>query len=190
MLVEDGLVVTDAHLEAARGHLDKVERTLVTPSPASDEALGRDPASQHLRPASIGLERANSYLRAAQQTIGDVADDVAQGEATRMGDDLRLLERLCAVADELSGYAARHLAAMSPDLGSPGAQDRDVSGALSRIGQVRSSAQAAGRLAAELAVARRSTPPDEAEPVTQRLRAEQQGRRMASVPAGAIGMSR
>src|SRR5665647_1820346 len=113
MLTENGLVVADAYLDRARFHLDRVDPTLTTPSAAGDEALDRVSASQQLRPASVGLERARTYLRAAQQTIGDVADDVACGSVGRAGEDLRLLGRLCAMVDELSGRAARNLATTS-----------------------------------------------------------------------------
>lgn len=191
MLIEDGqLVAADAYLDRARLHLNKVERTLTTASAAGDEALDRFSASQQLRPASVSLERARTYLRAAQQTIGDVADDVARGSVGRAGEDLHLLERLCAMVDELSGQAARNLAAASRDLAVPEEQGRGLSADLSSIGQVRSSAQAAGRLAAELAADQRRAPLVTAERVAQRLRAEQQGRRPASNPAGVIGVPR
>jgi phosphate uptake regulator len=111
MLLEDGLVVVDAYLDGARLHLDRVDLTLTTRSAAADTAFHRVSASQRVRPASVGLERARTYLRAAQQTIGDVADDVALGFVDRAGEDLRLLERLCAMVDELCGLAARTLAA-------------------------------------------------------------------------------
>lgn len=189
MLIDDGLVVADAYLDRARLHLDRVDPTLTTPSAAGDEALDRFSASQR-RPAPVGLERARTYLRAAQQTIGDVADDVARGSVDRAGEDLRLLERLCAMVDELSGQAARNLAATSRDLAAPEEQGHGLSADLSSIGQVRSSAQAAGRLAAKLAADQRRAPLVTAERVAQRFRAEQRGRRPASNPAGAIGVPR
>jgi len=185
MLSDDGLVVAAAYLDRARLHLDKVDPTLTTPSAAGDEALHRFSAQQ-LRPASVGLERARTYLRAAQQTISDVADDVARGSVGRAEEDLRLLERLCAMVDELSGQAARNLAATSRDLAAPEEHGRGLSADLSSIGQVRSSAQAAGRLAAELAADQRRAPLVTAGQVAQRVPAEQRGRRPASSPAGAI----
>ncbi|MCR6494764.1 hypothetical protein [Cellulomonas sp. P24] len=163
---------------------------MTTPSAAGDKALARRSGSQHLRPASVSLERARTYLRAAQQAIGDVADDVARGSIDRAGEDLRLLERLCAMVDELSGQAARNLAATSQDAATPEEQGRGLLVDLSSIGQVRLSAQAAGRLAAELAADQRRALSVTPDPVAQRLRAEQQGRRPASNPAGAIGVSR
>jgi hypothetical protein len=190
MLIEDGLVAADAHLDRATRHLDRVDPTLTRPSAAGDDALDRFSESRQLRPASVDLERARTYLRAAQQTIGDVADDVARGSVGRAGEDLRLLERLCAMVDELSGQAARNLAAASRDLAAPEEQGRSLSADLSSIGQVRSSAQAAGRLAADLAAGQRRAPLVTAERVAQRLRAGQQGRRPASNPAGAIGVPR
>ena len=190
MLLEDGLVVVDAYLDGARLHLDKVDLTLTTRSAAGDKALARFSASQQLRPVSVSLERARTYVRAAQQTIGDVADDVTRGSVDRAGEDLHLLERLCTMVDELSGQAARNLAATSRDLAAPEEQGRGLSADLSSIGQVRSSAQAAGRLAAELAADQRRASFVTAEQVAQRLRAEQQGRRPASNPAGAIGVPR
>lgn len=129
-------------------------------------------------------------MRAAQQTIGDVADDVARGSIDRAGEDLHLLERLCAMVDELSGQAARNLAATSQDAAAPEEQGRGLLADLSSIGQVRSSAQAAGRLAAELAADQRRALSVTPDPVAQRLRAEQQGRRPASNPAGATGVPR
>jgi len=190
MLAEDGLVAADAYLDQARRYLERVDPTLSTPSAAGDEAPDRFSASQQARRASVGLERARTYLRAAQQTIGDVADDVAPGSVGRVGEDLRLLGRLCAMVDELSGQAAWTLAAMSRDLAVPYEQGRGLSADLSSIGQARSSTQAAGRLAAELAADQRRGPLVTAERVAQRLRAEQQGRRPASNPAVAIGVPR
>ena len=190
MLLEDGLVVAGANLDRARRHLDKVDPPLSTPSPSGDKALDRLTASQQVRPASVVLERARTYLRAAQQAIGDVADDVAGGSVGQVREDLRLLERLCAMVDELSGHAARNLALASRDLAAPEEQGRSLPANLSSLGRARSSAQAAGRLAAELAADQRRAPVVTAEPVVQRLRAEQQGRRPASNPASGIGVPR
>jgi len=190
MLIEDGLAVADAYLDRARRHLDRVDLTLTTPSAAGDEVLARFSASQQLRPASVSLERARTYLRAAQQTIGDVADDDARGFVARAGEDLRLLERLCAMVDELSGWAARTLAAASPDSAAPDQQGRGLSADLSSIAQSRASAKAAGRLAAKLAADQRRAIFVTVERSAQRLRAEQQGRRPASSPGGAIGVPR
>ena len=190
MLIQDGLVAADAYLDRARRHLDRVDSTLTTSSAAGDDALDRFSASRQLRPASVDLERARTYLRAAQQTISDVYDDVARGFVGRAGEDLRLLKGQCAMVDELSGQAARNLAATSRDLAAPEDQGRGLSADLSIIGQVRSSAQAAGRMAAELAADQRRAPLATAERAAQRLRAEQRGRRPASSPAGAIGMPR
>lgn len=190
MLIDERLVVADAYLDRARFHLDRVDPTLTTPSAAGDEALDRFSASQQLRRASVGLERARTYLRAAQQTIGDVADDVALGFVGRAGEDLRLLGRLCVMVDELSGQAGRNLAATSRDLAVPEAHGRGLSAELSSIGQVRSCAQAAGRLASALAADQRRAPLVTAERVAQRVRAEQRVRRPASSPAGAIGVRR
>ncbi|NMM24506.1 MAG: hypothetical protein HHJ11_13640 [Phycicoccus sp.] len=190
MLIEDGLVVADAYLDRARLHLGRVDPTLSTPSAAGGEALDRFSASRPVRRTWVALERARAYALAAQQTIGDVADDVARGRVGRVGEDLRLLERQCAMVDELSGQAARTLAAASRDLAASGEQGRSLSVDLSSIGQARSSVQAAGRLAAELVAGQRRAPVVTAEPVAQRLRAEQQGLRSASDPAGAIGMPR
>ena len=190
MLIDDGLVVADAYLDRARLHLDRVDLTLTTPSAAGDEAPDRCSASQRVRRASVGLERARTYLRAAQQTISDVADDVARGSVGRAEEDLRLLERLCAMVDELSGRAARNLATTSRDIAAPEEHGRGLSADLSSIGQVRSSAQAARRLAAELAADQRRAPLVTADQVAQRVRAEQRGRRPASSLAGAIGAPR
>lgn len=190
MLIEDGLVVVDAYLDRARLHLDRVDPTLTTHAAAGDEALDRFSASRRLRPASVDLERARTYVRAAQQTIGDVADDVARGFVGRSGEDLRLLKGLCEMVDELSGQAAQNLAATSRDLAAPEEQGRGLSADLSSIAQVRSSAQAARRLAAELAADQRRAPLVTAERVAQRVRAEQRVRRPASSPAGAIGVPR
>ncbi|CAN5272866.1 hypothetical protein BH11ACT1_BH11ACT1_14280 [soil metagenome] len=190
MLAEDGLVVADAYLDQARRHLERVDPTRSTPSAAGDEALDRFSASERVRGTSVGLERARTYLRAARQTIGDVADEVARGSVGRVGEDLRLLERLCAMVDELSGRAARTLAAMSQDPAAPDAPGRRLSADLSSIREARLSAQAAGRLAAELAAHQRRGPLVTAERVAQRLRAEQQGRRPASNSAVAIGVPR
>lgn len=191
MHIDDGLVIAGAYLDRTWLHLDVVDPTLSTSSAAGDEALDRFSASQQVRRASVGLERARTYLRAAQQSIGDVADDVARGSVDRVEEDLRLLERLCAMVDELSGQAARDLAATSRGLAAPEEEHgRGLSAELSRIGQVRSSARAAGRLAAELAADRRRDPLVTAERVVQRQRAGQRGRRPASSPAGAIGVPR
>ena len=190
MLIEEGLVVADAYLDRARLHLDRVDPTLTTPSAAGYWALDRFSASRHTRPASVDLERARIYLRAAQQTIGDVADDVARGFGGRAGEDLLLLEMLCAMVDEMSGQAARTLAAMSRDPAATEAQDRGLSADLSSLGQVRSSAQAAERLAAELAADQPRAPSVTSEGVAQRLRGEQRRRRPASDPASAIGVPR
>ena len=190
MLLEDGLVAADASLDLAAHHLDRITPPLSSHFAGLDEALDRLSASHPVRPASAVLERARIYLRAAQQTIGDVADDVARGSVGRAGEDLRLLERLCAMVDELSGQAARNLAAASRDRGAPEEQGRGLAADLSSIGQVRSSAQAAGRLAAELWADDRRALSVTPEPVVQRLRAEQQGHRPASARAGAIGVPR
>ncbi len=190
MLTVDGLVAADAHLDRAARYLDRVDPTLTMPFAAGDDALDRFSASRQLRPASVELERVRTYLRAAQQTIGDVADDVARGSVGQAEEDLRLLERLCAMVDELSGQAVRNLAAASRDVAVPEEQGCGLSADLSIIGQVRSSARAAGRLAAELAADRRRAPLVTAEWVAQRLRAEQQVRRPASNPAGATGAPR
>lgn len=189
MLIDDGLVVADAYLDRTRLYLDRVDPTLSTPSAASDVTPDRCSAFPRVRRASVGLERARTYLRAAQQTISDVADDVARGSVGRAEEDLRLLERLCAMVDELSGQAARSLAAKSRDLAAP-ERGRGVSADLSSIGHVRSSARVAGRLAAELAADRRREPLVAADRVAQRVRVEQRGRRPASTPAGAIGAPR
>jgi len=190
MLIDGGLVVADAYLDRTWLYLDGVDPTLSTPSAAGDVVPDRCSASQQVRRASVGLERARTYLRAAQQTISDVADDVARGSVGRAEEDLRLLERLCAMVDELSGQAARNLAARSRDLAAPEEHGRGLSADLSSIGQVRSSVQAAGRLAAELAADQRRTLLVTAERVAQRVRAEQRGRRPASSPAGPIGVPR
>jgi hypothetical protein len=191
MLAADGLAVVDAYLNRARLYLDGVDLVLLsTPSAAGDVAPDRCSASQQVRRASVGMARARTYLRAAQQSIGDVTDDVARGSVDRAEEDLRLLERLCAMVDELSGRAARNLAATSRDLAAPEEHGRGLSADLSSIGQVRSSVQAAGRLAAELAADQRRTLLVTAERVAQRVRAEQRGRRPASSPAGPIGVPR
>lgn len=189
MLIEDGLVVADASLDRARLHLDKVDPTLTTPSAAGDEALHRFSAQQ-LRPASVGLVRAGTYLQAAQQTIGDVAADAARGAIDRAREDLCLLERLCAMVDELSGQAARNLAGTSRDPAAPEAQGPGLLANLSSIEQVQSSAQATGRLAAELATGQGRAPLVTAEWVAQRLWAEQQGHQPAGNPVSAIGVPR
>jgi len=190
MLTQDGLVVVDTHLDRARLQIDRVDSSLNRAAEGGDAVVGWLSASQQSRRASIGLERARTYLRAAQQTISDVADDVARGAVGRAGEDLRLLERLCAMVDELSGQAARNLASTSQDRSAPDERGRDVSTVLGRIDRVRSSVQAAGRLAAELTANQLSAASDDDEPVVQRLRAEQQGRQPASNPVGAIGMQR
>ncbi len=191
MLAADGMAVVDAYLDRARLYLDGVDLVLLsTPSAAGDVASDRCSASQQVRRASVGMARARTYLRAAQQSIGDVADDVARGSVDRVEEDLRLLERLCAMVDELSGQAARNLAATSRDLAAPEEHGRGLSADLSSIGQVRSSAQAARRLATALAADQRWAPFVTAERVAQRVRAEQRGRRPAGSPAGAVGASR
>jgi hypothetical protein len=190
IFIEDGLVVAHAYLDRARRHLERVDPRLSTPSAAGDEALDRFSASQRVRRAPVALMRARIYVRAAQQTIGDVADDVARGLVGRVGEDLRLLEQQCEMVDELSGHAARTLAATSRDRTAPDEDGGGLSANLSSIGQARSSAQAALRLAAELAADQRTALLVTAERVAQRLRAEQQGRQPASNPAGAIGVPR
>ena len=110
--MDDGLVVAGDYLDRAKLHLDRVDPTLTTSSAAGDGALDQFSASQQVPPAPVGLERARTSLRAAQQTIADGADgadDVARRLVARAGEGLRLLERLCAMVDELSGYAARNL---------------------------------------------------------------------------------
>ena len=189
-MLEDGLVAAEANLDRATQHLDRVSPTLSTRFAACDNALDRLSASQRAKSASVVLERARCYLRAAQQTIGDVTADVARGSVGQVREDLRLLERLCAMVDELSAHAARNLAAAPRGRAAPEEQGRGVAADLSSIGQVRLSAQAAGRLAAELAADHRWALSVTPEPVVQRLQAEQQGRRPASHPTGAIGVSR
>lgn len=190
MLIEDGLVVADAYLDRTRLHLDRVHPTLTTPSVVGDEALHRFSVPKQLRRASVGLERARAYLHAAKEAIGDVADDIAHGATARAVEDLRLLERLCAMADELSGQAARQLAVTSQDPSTAEERGRDLAVVRSRIDQARSSAQAAGRLAGELAAGYRPSAPERAEPVVLRLRAEQRSRRPTSLTASAIGVPR
>ncbi|NMM15795.1 MAG: hypothetical protein HHJ14_01260 [Cellulomonas sp.] len=190
MRIEDGLVSADAYVDRARVHLDKIEASRTMPSAVGEAVRDGSSASQQLRPASVSLERARTYLRAAQQTIGDVAADVAHGAVDRAGEDLRLLERLCAMVDELSGQAARILAGVSRHRAAPEERGRSLSADLSNIGQARSSAQAAGRIAAALAADQGRAPVVTPEPVAQRLRVEQQGRRPVGSPAGAIGVPR
>jgi len=191
MHIDDGLVIAGAYLDRTWLYLDAVDPTLSTSSAAGDVVPDRCSASQQVRRASVGMARARTYLRAAQQSIGDVADDVARGSVDRVEEDLRLLERLCAMVDELSGQAARNLAATSRDLAAPEEEHgRGLSADLSSIGQVRSSAQAARRLASALAGDQRRAPLVTAERVAQRVRAEQRVRRPASSPAGAIGVPR
>ncbi|PVU83870.1 hypothetical protein DDP54_13705 [Cellulomonas sp. WB94] len=122
--------------------------------------------------------------------MGDVADAIARGFTDQAGEDLRLLERLCAMVDELGGQAARNLAAASRDLAAQGERGRGLSADLSSIGEARSSAQAAGRLAAELAADQRRASIVTAERVAQRLQAEQRGRRTTSNPAGGTRVPR
>jgi hypothetical protein len=190
MLIEDGLVVVDAYLDGAGRQLDGVGATRSTLPAVGQEAPDWFSASTQARRVSTALVRARTYVRAAKQTIGDIADDVACGADSRVGEDLRLLERQCALVDELSGHAARTLAATSHDHAEPDESSRALSADLSSIGRARSNAQGAARLVAGLAAVQRRAPVVAAEGAGQRLRAEQQGRWPARDPASAIGVPR
>lgn len=189
MLTLDRLVILDAHLDRARLQFDRLESPLSRVAESSGTAVELRPV-QRLLLVSAGLERARVYLRAAHETTRDVADDMTHGSTSRVAEDLRLVKRLCAMVDELSGQAARQLAAMTRDPSAADERGRDLTTALSWIDQARSGAQAAGRVADELAADQRSPGSHEKEPAAQRLRAEQQGRRPRGVPTGVIGVPR
>lgn len=189
MLTLDRLVILDAHLDRARLQFDRLESPVSRVAESSGTAVELRPA-QRLLWASAGLERARAYLRAAHETTRDVADDMAHGSTSRVAEDLRLVKRLCAMVDELSGQAARHLAAMTRDPSAADERGRDLTAALSWIDQARSGAQAAGRLADELAAAQRSPEASEKEPAVQRLRAEQQGCPPRGISTGVVGVPR
>jgi diaminopimelate decarboxylase len=145
--------------------------------------------SKRVRRAGAGLERARAYVRAAQQTIGDIVDGVARGWDGQVGEDLRLLAQQCALVDELSGRAARTLAATSLGHGARAEPGGAVSADLTRLGLARSTAQAAARLATDLAVDQRRGDVEPGQRAEQRLRAEQSHRPARDSP-GAIGVSR
>ena len=190
MQIDERLAVVDAYLDGARVHMDRVDPTPVAPFVVGTEARELSSASRRPWPVSVSLERARTYVRAAQQTIGDVADDLGRGSIGRAGEDLRLLEQLCAMVDELGGLAARTLAAAAQDPAAPEVRDRGLLADLGNLGQVRSSAQAAERLEGELAAEHRRALSATPDPAAQRLHAEQQGSWAASSPAGGGGVPR
>lgn len=157
MLIANAMVVVDAYLDLAGRQLDGVGTTRIIHSAVGEEALDRFSASPQVRRASVGLVRARTYVRAARQTIGDIADEVARGADSR-GEDLRLLAQQCAMVDELSGHGARTLAATSHGHAAPDEQRRTLSADLSRIGLARTSTQGAARLAAKLRPSNRGAP--------------------------------
>jgi hypothetical protein len=85
MLIANAMVVVDAYLDLAGRQLDGVGTTRIIHSAVGEEALDRFSASPQVRRASVGLVRARTYVRAARQTIGDIADEVARGADSRGG---------------------------------------------------------------------------------------------------------
>jgi len=190
MVGHEELVVAAAHLDRARRKLEGADASESGIGGAWVDVLDRVRSSHQRQQASAGLERALVYLHAAHEVMGDVADDMAQGATVRVVEDLRLLEQQCAMVDELSGHVARQLAMRSPGDSTADERGRALAIVQNRIDEARSSAQAAGRLASALAARAHSSASDRAEPVVQRLTAEQQGRRPARLSHGVIGVPR
>ncbi|WP_315094077.1 hypothetical protein [uncultured Cellulomonas sp.] len=189
MVGHEELVVADAHLHRARRKLEG-SISECGKGGAWVEALDRVPSSRQLQQASAGLKRALVYLHAAHEVIGDVADDVAQGATAQVLGDLRLLERQCAMVDELSGHVARQLAMTTLGDSTLDERGRGLAIVQNRIDEARSSAQSAGRLASALAARAHLSASDRADAVVQRLTAEQQSCRLARLSEGVLGVPR
>lgn len=153
MRTEDELVVVDAYLDRAWRHLRSIDPACCVPPATRGERPERFSVLQQVRWVCSPVDRARAYVLAARQTVGDVADDVACGMVAEVGADLCLLERQCAMVDELSGLSARFLAAWAQarDREAAGDQSGQWSADLSSIVGARTSARAAGQLAARLA---------------------------------------
>jgi len=154
MWTQDRLAAADAHLALVEKGMSGLH---VVDSGASREqaALARPAVGAHVRRVGAILARARAYVAAARQTIGDVFDDMRDTPGG-VGQDLRLLGQVCALVDELGSEAARHLA--SVDLQVPTGREPDarmlrlmLASDVRTLQAARESAQAAGRIAHELA---------------------------------------
>ena len=154
MWTQDRLAAADAHLALVEKGMSGLH---VVDSGASREqaALARPAVGAHVRRVGAILARARAYVAAARQTIGDVFDDMRDTPGG-VGQDLRLLGQVCALVDELGSEAARHLA--SVDLHVPTGREPDarmlrlmLASDVRTLQAARESAQAAGRIAHELA---------------------------------------
>lgn len=148
---------TQDWLLAADMHLDVVARQLRELHVVGLGAMHGKAASvrEQVRRAGAIVERAHAYVVAARQTVADVDDDLRNAPG-RVGDDLRLLGHVCAMVDELGSEAARHLSTLDRQLAAdPDPHSRMLGSMLAAdtrtLQTARSSAQAAGRIAHELA---------------------------------------
>jgi len=135
MVRQEELVVVGAHLDRARRKLEGADASECGTGGAWVDVLDRVRSSRQRQQASAGLERALVYLHAAHEVMGDVADDVAQGATARVVEDLRLLERQCAMVDELIAHVAGQLAMTSP--GDSTADERGRALAIVQTGSTR-----------------------------------------------------
>lgn len=189
MFGHEELVVADAHLDRARRKLEGAASECGIGG-AWVDGLDRVRSSSLRQQASAGLGRALVYLHAAHEVMGEVADDIAQGATARVVEDLHLLERQCAMVDELIAHVAGQLAMTSPGDNTADERGRALAIVQNRIDEARFSAQGARRLASALAARAHSSASDGAEPVVQRLAAEQQGRPPARLSDGVTGVPR